>query len=131
MTAETVYDAKPAERWAYFLRNADKLTPAEVCRLFPDQEFSEAAGVLEMISQTPEQLLAYNARLKFQRDEAARMEQATLEGEARGVEIGRISLLQELLGKPVWTAEEFAACNAAQLNAMADQLQQQLRARHS
>ncbi len=131
MTAETVYDAKPAERWAYFLRNADKLTPAEVCRLFPDQEFSEAAGVLEMISQTPEQLLAYNARLKFQRDEAARMEQATLEGEARGVEIGRISLLQELLGKPVWTAEEFAACNAAQLNAMADQMQQQLRARHS
>jgi hypothetical protein len=27
---------------------ADKLTPAEIRRLFPDQEFSEAAGVLEM-----------------------------------------------------------------------------------
>jgi hypothetical protein len=67
------------------------------------------------------------------------MEQATLEGEARGeargreigVEIGRISLLQELLGKPVWTAEEFAASDAAQLSAMADNLQQQLRARNS
>jgi hypothetical protein len=151
VTAENVYDATPAERWAYFLRNADKLTPAEIRRLFPDQEFSEAAGVLEMISKTPEQLMAYNARLKFQRDEAARMEQASLEGEARGVEIGeargreigveigetrgrqigRISLLQELLGKPVWTAEEFAACDTARLNAMADQLQQQLRARNS
>ena len=37
-----------------------------------------------MISKTPEQLMAYNARLKFQRDEAARIEQAALEGEARG-----------------------------------------------
>jgi predicted transposase/invertase (TIGR01784 family) len=151
VTAENVYDATPAERWAYFLRNADKLTPAEIRRLFPDQEFSEAAGVLEMISKTPEQLMAYNARLKLQRDEAARMEQATLEGEARGVEIGeargreigveigetrgrqigRISLLQELLGQRIWSAEEFAACDATQLNAMADQLRQQLRARNS
>jgi predicted transposase/invertase (TIGR01784 family) len=143
VTEENVYDATPAERWAYFLRNADKLTPAEIRRLFPDQEFSEAAGVLEMISKTPEQLLAYNARLKFQRDEAARMEQAALDGEARGREIGveigetrgrqigRISLLQELLDKPVWTAEEFAACDTTKLNAMADQLQQQLRARNS
>jgi len=142
VTAENVYDATPAERWAYFLQNADKLTPAEIRRLFPDQEFSEAAGVLEMISKTPEQLLAYNARLKFQRDEAARMEQATLEGEARGEargveigetrgrEIGRISLLQDLLGQRIWSAEEFAACDATQLNAMADQLQQQLRARN-
>jgi predicted transposase YdaD len=143
VTAENVYDATPAERWAYFLQNVDKLTPAEIRRLFPDQEFSEAAGVLEMISKTPEQLLAYNARLKFQRDEAARMEQAALDGEARGeargreigveigVEIGRISLLQELLGQRIWSAEEFAACDATQLNAMADQLQQQLRARNS
>jgi predicted transposase/invertase (TIGR01784 family) len=162
-TAENVYDATPAERWAYFLQNADKLTPAEIRRLFPDQEFSEAAGVLEMISKTPEQLMAYNARLKFQRDEAARMEQAALDGEARGVEIGeargreigveigeargreigveigetrgrqigRISLLQELLGQRIWSAEEFAACDTTQLNAMADQLQQQLRARNS
>jgi predicted transposase/invertase (TIGR01784 family) len=139
VTAENVYDATPAERWACFLQNADKLTPAEIRHLFPDQEFSEAAGVLEMISKTPEQLMAYNARLKFQRDEAARMEQAVLEGEARGeargVEIGeargRIMILQELLGQRIWSAEEFATCDATQLNAMADQLQQQLRARNS
>lgn len=143
VTAETVYDATQVERWAYFLQNADKLTRAEVRRLFPDQEFFEAAGVLEMISRTPEQLMAYNARLKFQRDEVARIQHARLEGEvigeargveigeARGRQIGRISLLQELLGQPVWTAEEFAACDAAQLNVMADQLQQRLRARNS
>ena len=143
VTVENVYDACPAERWAYFLQNADKLTPAEIRRLFPDQEFSEAAGVLEMISRTPEQLMAYNARLKFQRDEVARILQARLEGREEGrqegEEIGeargRIVILQELLGQRVWTAEEFAKCAAAQLNALADQLQQQLqqqlRARNS
>jgi len=135
VTAENVYSASPAERWAYFLKNAEKLTPGEIRRMFPDQEFSEAAGVLEMISRTPEQLMAYNARLKFQRDEVARILQARLEGRQEGEEIGeargRIVVLQELLGQRVWRAEEFSACDAAQLNALADQLQQQLRARNS
>ena len=139
VTAETVYAAAPAERWAYFLQNADKLTSAEIRRLFPDQEFSEAAGVLEMISRTPEQLMAYNARLKFQRDEVAKMLQARREGEeigeargeARGELRGRIVILQELLGQHIWNAEDFAKCDAAQLNALANQLQQQLRARNS
>ena len=147
VTAENVYDVSPAERWAYFLQNADKLTSAEIRRLFPDQEFSEAAGVLEMFSRTPEQLMAYNARLKFQRDEVARILQARLEGreegreegrqegeeigESRGEARGRIVILQELLGHRVWTAEDFAKCDAAQLNALANELQQQLRARNS
>lgn len=68
--------ALPAERWSYFLQNADKLTPEEIRSLFPDDEFAEAAGVLELISQTPEQLILYNARLKFQRDEVARLRKA-------------------------------------------------------
>jgi predicted transposase/invertase (TIGR01784 family) len=151
VTTETVHHATPAERWAYFLRNAETMTPDEIRRLFPDREFSEAAGVLEMISKTPEQLMAYNARLKFQRDEAARLEQASFEarekgwnegrqegrqegeeiGEARGRQMGRITVLQEFLGQRVWAPEEFAACDSDQLNAIADQLLQQLRGRHS
>jgi len=53
VTAENVYYASPAERWAYFLKNAEQLTQDEIVRLFPDQEIAEAAGVLEMISRTP------------------------------------------------------------------------------
>jgi len=53
-TAENMYHASPAERWAYFLQNADKLTSAELRRLFSDEEISEAVGVLEMISRTPD-----------------------------------------------------------------------------
>lgn len=53
------------------------------------------------------------------------------EGQRLGRQEGRISILQELLGLPVWTAEEFAACDAAQLTDIADQLQQELRSRDS
>ena len=137
VTAEKVYHALPSERWAYFLQNADKLTSAEVCRLFPDDAIAEAAGVLEMISQTPEQLMLYNARLKFQRDEEARLQYAIQVGEARGeargaargLKVGRITLLQELLGIRLSTVEEFAGYDEGQLTDIADQLQQQLRTR--
>lgn len=92
--------------------------------MFPDEEIAEAAGVLEMISQTPEQQLFYNARLKFQRDEQAR-----LDGEARGLKIGRITLLQELLGIPKSTTAEFAGYDESQFNDLAEKFQRQLRAR--
>ena len=145
VTAKNVYYALPAERWAYFLQNADKLTPVEICRLFPDEELAEAAGVLEMISQTPEQLLLYNARLKFQRDEEARLRKAEEDGrlegfregemigeargEASGLKLGRITLLQELLGIRPSTSEEFAGFDEAQLKELEEQLQHQLRSR--
>jgi flagellar biosynthesis/type III secretory pathway protein FliH len=137
VTAENVYHALPGERWAYFLQNADKLTPEDIRRLFPDEEIAEAAGVLEMISQTPEQLMLYNARLKFQRDAEARLQKARedgiREGEARGRQegflAGRIVLLQELLGIRPSTPEELVGYNDTQLHDMAEQLQRQLRSR--
>ena len=86
-----------------------------------------------MISQTPEQLMLYNARLKFQRDEEARLQDAIQVGEARGaargLKVGRITLLQELLGIRLSTVEEFAGYDEGQLTHIADQLQQQLRTR--
>jgi flagellar biosynthesis/type III secretory pathway protein FliH len=141
VTAHNVYSSSPAERWAYFLQHAEQLTQSDISRLFPDEEIAEAAGVLEMISQTPEQRLLYNARLKFQRDEESRLRHARQEGEsrgrqegwqegeARGLQIGRIPLLQEMLGQPPSTVEELAGCSHAQLNDMAEQLQRQLHSR--
>jgi hypothetical protein len=88
---------------------------------------------------SPEQLMLYNARLKLRRDEVARILRARLEGEeigeasgkACGLLMGRIILLQELLGLPLSTAEQFAGSDEAQLNDMVEQLQQQLRSRNS
>ncbi|MFN5587232.1 MAG: hypothetical protein ACK5DR_18165 [Planctomyces sp.] len=116
----------------------------------PQKEFTEAAKVLDMIAQTPEQLQEYNARLKAQRDEEARIilgRQQGLEigeargieiGEARGIEIGeargirkgllqgQIVLLQQLLRLPVSTDEQLAALDLDQLNHMLAELQQQV-----
>ncbi len=98
---------------------------------------------LEMIAKTPEQLIAYDARLKSQRDEAGRILFARQEGlnegvqigeargEARGRQLGKISLLRELLGLPAWTAAEFSGHDDTQLSAIADQLRQQMRGRMS
>lgn len=147
VTAETLYNASAMEQWAWFLRHVDQLSIEQVARLFVDQEFSEAAGVLQMISRTPEQLMEYKARLKYQRDEAARREavenvrretaemlaaaaemRAVAEacGEARGILRGQIVLLQELLKDRVWTDKDFEGCDTEQLQKIVDQLQQRL-----
>ena len=108
-----------------------------------------------MISQTPEQLYEYNARVKAQRDEEARIiyaQQQGIEigiekgieigetrgetrgearGEARGIRRGllqgQIVLLQQLLKLPTCTDEQFAACDIDQLTQMLTQLQQQFK----
>ena len=151
VTAETLYTATPIERWCWFLRHAQELTTEQVSQLLPDQEFTEAARVLEMISQTPEQLYEYNARVKAQRDEEARIIYAHQQGieigikigieigieigikigEARGIRRGllqgQILLLQQLLKLPTCTDEQFAACDIDQLTQMLTQLQQQFK----
>ena len=89
VTRENLAIATPAERWACFLANAGKMTEAEIGEAFAEPEFMEAAGVLEMINQTPEQLQEYRARMKFHMDEIARLDYARLEGEQKGREEGR------------------------------------------
>jgi len=69
VTADTPYNVTPVERYCWFLRHVQELTTEQLALLMPDEEFTEAAKVLDMIVQTPEQLQAYYARLKAQRDE--------------------------------------------------------------
>ena len=81
VTAKDVYNAPADQKWSWFLCHVDTLSVEDIPRLLPDPEFVEAAKVLNMIAQTPEQLMLYNARLKAQRDESGRLLQARLEGE--------------------------------------------------
>ena len=121
--------ATPAERWAYFLSNAEAMTEAEIRELFVEPEFVEAAGVLEMINQTPEQLLEYRARKKFQMDEIARLDYAREEGLEKGEFIGQIGILQSILGISEPTREELLSYDLSQLTDLSNQLQQQLSSR--
>ncbi len=139
VTANTLYSATPVERWCWFLRHAQELTTEQLALLLPDQEFSEAAKVLDMIAQTPEQLQEYNARLKAQRDEEARIIHARQQGieigEARGetrglrrgLLQGQILQLQQLLCLPTSTDAEFAACDQDQLSEILVRLQQRFK----
>jgi len=138
ITADTLDNATPVERWCWFLCHADELTTDQVAQLLPDQEFAEAAGVLEMIARTPDQLREYNARLKAQRDEEARLlyaQQQGIEigearGEARGIRkgqlCGQIMLLQQLLKQPVSADDQLAACSIEQLQLLHTELRQRL-----
>jgi predicted transposase/invertase (TIGR01784 family) len=149
VTAQNVYHASPAERWAYFLRNAEYLTHEDIRRFFPDKEIAEAAGVLKMISQTPENRYLYEARLKAQRDEESRMRKALQDGfekgreagreagreEGRseglqdGVRAGRILMLQQILGLQESTLDQLATCDSTWLSDLEEKLQQQLHLR--
>ncbi len=63
----------PFDEWLYFLRFASTSTAEELAERLVDQEFAQATGVLEMIAKTPSERALYEARLKFQRDERARL----------------------------------------------------------
>ena len=119
----------------------------EIKDLFPDPEFVEAAGVLEVIKNTPEQMDNYISRLKYQLDEVSRMEsvriEALMEGETKGrtegrVEgraegelIGRIESFQEILGISDPTHDELCGYDMQKLTALCDQLRLQIRSRRS
>ncbi|HAV33985.1 MAG TPA: hypothetical protein DCX79_18460 [Planctomycetaceae bacterium] len=91
-----------------------------------------------MIHQSPEELIEYNARLKAQRDDRARLlyaqqqgiEQGREEGREQGREEGRVKgeilLLQKLLLLPVWTDSQFAACTVQELSQVSADLQHRL-----
>lgn len=152
-TAQNVSGLGLIEQWAYFMLNADSLSIDDILQMFHDQEFAEAAEVLEMISKTPEERMLYNARLKFQMDEAARLEQAQLdaeqarldieqalrdgqtigevsgrrEGLERGELLGRIRTLQEVLGVDHPSAQELADFDNTQLSELDGQLRSRFR----
>ena len=134
--------ADPVEAWLYFFRRANQMTSQEIQQRFNSPAFTEAAELLDMIQRTPQQRDQYELRLKAQRDDRAKLQQARLEGkaegkaegeaigeargEARGEVRGRIELLRELLGaKP----ETLASLTLDQLAALESDLQSQLRER--
>ncbi|MCO8120161.1 Rpn family recombination-promoting nuclease/putative transposase [Stieleria sp. TO1_6] len=112
-------------------------TPDELRRLLPDPVFTEAIGVLEMIARNPEEKRYYESRLKMQRDEQARLEAAEARGEergeARGEErgkaIGRVQLLQSLVGNHESTVDQLRTRTLDDLAAMEQDLKRQLRDR--
>ncbi|MBS0262966.1 MAG: Rpn family recombination-promoting nuclease/putative transposase [Planctomycetes bacterium] len=134
-------NARPLEKWVYFLRYAKNLTPEEIIGQLVDPIFLEAAGVLQMIAQTPAERAMYEARLKFETDQAWKIQEALKEGRqeglaqgmAAGVErgkyLGQIPLLQNLLGLAESPSAVLETLEIPQLQQLLADLQAQLRDR--
>lgn len=117
------------DQWAYFFRRSQHLTIQELTSRLPHPVFTEAAQVMEMISRTPEDRALYEARLKLQRDEQSRLEAAEARGEARGVLIGKIQTLQNVLNEPEQSSDELTTLSEENLNSLLASLQTRLRSR--
>ena len=115
----------------------------EVRELFPEPEFAEVAGVLEVIKNNPDQMDNYISRLKYQLDDNWRLEstrsealnegrqegriEGLKEGEQKGELIGRIETLQEILGLAEPTRDELSGYDATQLSELCEQLRVRMR----
>ena len=125
------------EKWFVFLKLSPERDVHEVARLLGDEVFAEAAGVLEMIFQTPEDRQFYEARIKFLQDEEARLiaaraegrEEGREEGAAKGTVAGKIQILQEIVGDPVTSTSELLELEVSELSRQLSVLQDRLRSR--
>ena len=82
----------PLEQWVWFLVNASGQTEETIRHRLGDDEFTEAAGVLKMISMSAEERARYLARMKAIHDAYSRSysaEAAKARGEAEGEARGR------------------------------------------
>lgn len=129
--------AAPMEKWAWFFRFAQLSTPEQILHRLGDDVFYVAAGILQMIAKTPQERMLYNARMKFQRDEASKLlyaqregrEIGKAEGKAEGKQIGVIRFLQQLLSLPETAEDELARMSAESRDAVVEDLKIQLRKR--
>ena len=101
---------------------------------------------MEVIKQSPDDLLIYEARLKRQRDESTAIQVALMEGKAlgraegeqigqvrgeqigqvRGEQIGQIRLLEQMLGLQPSRSDELATRSMEQLAATVEDLRRRL-----
>ena len=80
-----------------------------------------------MISRSPEDQQFYEARQKFLHDEQARLMAARQEGRQEGELVGKIQLLEELLGAEPTALAELRALGRDMLKARLDELKRSFR----
>ncbi len=132
---ETVSSAPAIQQWAFFFLFADRYEPGQLRELLPGVEFQQAISVVEAIAGKTEDRTMYDQRLKAQRDyqwglDSAR-EEGRQEGRREGELVGKIRILQELLGEESSSAGGLGERTISELSAMLAELQQRLRSRES
>ncbi|MEM7561297.1 MAG: hypothetical protein AAF394_19400 [Planctomycetota bacterium] len=122
------------EKWLYLFKRAANTEPEELSDLLGDPAFREAIGVLEMISESPDDYQYYEDRLKFLRDEAGKLRAAKQEGREEGAieaTAATVRLLESLLEIHQTAASELISHSLESLQAKVEELQERLRRRQS
>ncbi len=133
----------PLEQWMDFFCQAQGQSVEAIQKRLPSPIFTEALGVLEMISRQPDQRRYYQARLKWELDEntrlaaeAAAREESERKGRVEGRVEGRaderirtIQTLRSLLNQPPLDETTLAELDLDQLGLMQSDLQAQIRNR--
>ena len=126
------------ERWVFFLDRAADYEADSLVHLLPEPAFHKATGVLEMIARSPNLRTLYDDEAKAELDRFSALKGAREEGEAigrtegradglqQGTWIGKIAVLEQLLGLPETDTTALARRSLAELQQTVQDLQQRL-----
>ena len=124
-----------------FLLFADRYEPERLRALLPGVEFQQAISVVEAIAAKTEDRMMYDQRLKAQRDYQWGLDSARQEGRQEGMEeglekgiekgesLGKIQVLQQLLGEEPSSTASLRERTISELSTLLADLQQRLRSR--
>jgi hypothetical protein len=101
---------------------AQDYEPTRLKELFPELEFLQAIDTLVEIHEKTDHKAMYDANLKAIRDRVSELRTA----EARGEMLGKMRMLQSILGEPEIGAEEFASLDPLHVEAHIKKLQEQV-----
>ncbi len=133
----TIRDASPIEQWAFFLLFADRHDPQQLRHLLPSVGFQQAISTIETIVAKTEDRSMYDQHEKAQRDYewaiAGAREEGREEGREKGVDlgmlVGKVQVLQSVLGDTESPTADLLTRSDAQLSALLTDLQKRLRSR--
>jgi len=139
LNEQSIAGAGKLQQWAFLLLFAQNYSAGELRRLLPGIEFETAISTIEIISAKTEDKQMYDQREKAQRDYDWAISGAREEGREEGLEqglergsvVGRIQMLQELMGDPSSTTADLAGCPLDTLTTQLTELQQRLRDRQA
>jgi predicted transposase/invertase (TIGR01784 family) len=110
------------DRWLYFLRHGADLDPERLPPSLDVPMIRRAMEVLTVFTQDERERAAYEASLRFQRDQISLIQDA----QEKGALFGRVQAYQEMLKQPPTPETELAALPREELAALVEQLRKQL-----
>ena len=142
---QSLAEATEIEKWVFFLLYADRCDAEQLRKLLPEEPFQRAIAAAEEIAERTEDRMMYDQREKAQRDYRWAIESAHQEGLEKGLEeglekglekgreegvlIGKLQLLEQLLGQETTPTEQLSGRSIDELQLLLTGLQSRLRSR--